>query len=212
MKQLLDDQALQDMTVPTVRPSHHQARLRRMLVSRAAKRAAGKQPIIKGVSIMNKRNVFAGIGVATALTIAVCTFTLLPSGSAGAMRLAQDSATALAKMDPQDDEYKKFYPYFVDWMQQAQKAPDLRVLSYDELVKLYPGTAEAHPASGEPLRVIDNPSDGRRPNVRELKYLAFSAKDGDTEMTIVVGVNSDNIPEAAVMNIDKDGTHPRANG
>jgi len=213
MKQFLEDQKLKDMTVPTVRLSHHQTALRRVLVSRAAQRADGKQLMLQGaMNFMKKRNIIASAGVMSALAIAVFGFSVIGTPqNASAMQLAQDSSKALSQLNPQDADYKKFYPYFVDWMNQAQKSKDLHILSYDQMVKLYPEAAQQNPTTGEPLRVIDNPSDGQKPNVRELKYLAFSVADGDTKSTVIVGINSDDIPEAALTHVDQVGK-PRVNG
>jgi len=55
--------------------------------------------------------------------------------------------------------------------------------------KFYPEAAQQNPTTGEPLRVIDSPSDDQKPNVRELKYLAFSVTNGDTKSTVIVGIS-----------------------
>jgi len=207
MKQFLDDTKLKDMTVPTVRLSHHQVQLRRVLVSGAIQKEGDQQLMIPGViNFMRKRNIIAGVGIAGILAIAVLTFSVVgPSRSVSALQLAQNTSQALAQMTPQEAQYKKFYPYFVDWMKQAQKAPDLRVLSYDQLVKAYPEAAQQSPATGEPLRVIDDPNDGISPNVRELKYLEFTVTDGDTTSKVIVGVNGHNVPEAALTHVTETG-------
>ena len=165
---------------------------------------------------MNKRTIFAGVGVAAALAIAVITFSVVPSGNVNALQLAQDSSKALADMTPQEANYKKFYPYFVDWLQQAQKAPDLRILSYDEVVKAYPAEMGAQPLTiNEPLRVLDDPSDGTAPDLHTLKYLEFTIRydDGfDSVYKVVVGINGHNIPEAALTHFVSGKTEPRIGG
>lgn len=213
MKQFLDDHQLKDMTVPTVRLSHHQTALRRVLVSRATQRADEKQLTLQGaITFMKKRTIITSAGVMSALAIAVFAFSVVGTPqNASAMQMAQDSSKALSQLNPQDPDYKKFYPYFVDWMNQAQKSKDLRVLSYDQMVELYPEAAQQNPTTGEPLRVIDDPSDGQKPNVHELKYLAFSVTDSDTKSTVIVGINSENIPEAALTHVGQTGK-PRING
>jgi hypothetical protein len=212
MKQYIDDHNLKDMTVPTVQPGPHQTALRRVLVSRAAQRADDKLTSKGVINFMKKRNIIVSGGVVGALAIAVFAFSAIGTPqNASAMQLAQNSSKALSRLNPQEADYKKFYPYFVDWMNQAQKSKDLRVLSYDQMVKLYPEAAQSNPTNGEPLRVIDNPSDGQKPSVHELKYLAFSVTDGDTKSTVVVGVNGQNIPEAALTHVDQVGK-PRIKG
>lgn len=207
MKQFTEDNQLKHMTVPTVEHSHHQAQLRRVLVSRAAARADEKSSIVQGViSIMKKRTLLTSAGVAGMLAIAVLAFSAVgPSQSVSAMQLAQNSSKALANMTPQEADYQKHYPYFVDWMNQAQHASDLRLLSYDQFVAAYPHALDKSPVSGEPLRVIDNPSDGQSPNVRELRYLEFTVTDGDTKLKVVVGINDENVPEAALQQVAEPG-------
>lgn len=207
MKQFLEDNQLKHMTVPTVEHSHHQAQLRRVLVSRAATRADKKLSIVQGViSSMKKRTLLTGAGVAGMLAVAVLAFSAVsPSQSVSALQLAQNSSKALANMTSQEADYQKHYPYFVDWMNQAQYAPDLRLLSYDQLIAAYPHALEQSPVSGEPLRVIDNPSDGKAPNVRELRYLEFTMTEGDAKLKVVVGINDENIPEAALQQATEPG-------
>lgn len=200
MKQFIKDRELEDMTVPTVRLSHHEASLRRVLVSRAGQKAHSKRLTLQGVTyFMRKQNIIAGTGIAGMLAIAVLAFSVIGSPKeVSALQLAQNTSQTLAGMTPQEAQYKKFYPYFVDWMEQAQKASDLRVLNYDQLTKAYPEAAEQSPTTGEPLRVIDDPSDGTLPNVHGLKYLEFTVTDGDAKSKVVVGVNDKNVPEAAL--------------
>jgi len=141
------------------------------------------------------------------LAVAVLAFTAItPVQNVSALQLAQNSSAALAHMQPQAADYKKHYPHFVDCMNQAQKASDLRLLSYDQFVAAYPEALQQSPTNGEPLRVIDDPSDGQAPNVRELRYLEFTVVDGDTKSKVVVGVNSHDIPEAALTQAVKPGT------
>jgi len=207
MKQFKEDQQLKHMTVPTVEHSHHQAQLRRVLVSRAAERADDKPSIVQGVmSVMKKRTILTGTGVAGILAVAVLAFSVVgPSQSVSALQLAQNSSKALAGMTSQEADYQKHYPYFVDWMNQAQHASDLRLLSYDQFAAAYPHALEQSPVSGEPLRIIDNPSDGKAPNIHELRYLEFTVTDGDTKLKVVVGVNNENIPEAALQQVVEPG-------
>lgn len=207
MKQFQEDYQLKSMTVPAVEHSRHQARLRRVLVSRAAARADEKPSIVQGaMNIMKKRTLLTGAGVAGMLAVAVLAFSAVgPSQSVSALQLAQNSSKALAGMTSQEADYKKHYPYFVDWMNQAQHASDLRLLSYAQFVEAYPHAIEQSPENGEPLRVIDNPADGEAPNVRELQYLEFTVTDGDTKLKVVVGVNVHNIPEAAMQQVIESG-------
>jgi hypothetical protein len=212
MKQFLNDKELADMAVPTVRLRHHQMQLRRVLVSRAAQAAHHKPLVIQGVNFMNKkRSLIVGTGLAGMVALAIFGLSVIgPAPNVSAIELAQNSSAALSqmdivKMDPKAAEYKKFHPYFVEWLQEAQKAPDLRVLNYNELVKAYPHIEQKSPASGEPLRVIDNPADNEAPNIRELRYLEFTVTDGDAKMKIIVGINKQNIPEAALTHIVEPG-------
>jgi hypothetical protein len=207
MKQFLDDSKLKGMTVPTVRLSHHKTQLRRVLVSRASQKANSKRLVLQGaINFMRKQNVIVGASIAGMLAIIVLTFSVIGSSKeASALQLAQNTSQTLAGMTPQEAEYKKFYPYFVDWMRQAQKAPDLRVLSYDELVKAYPEAAQQSPTAGEPLRIIDDPSDGTSPKVHELKYLEFTVNDSDATSKVIVGINSHNVPEAALTHAIEPG-------
>lgn len=215
MKQYKEDHRLKTMAVPAVRASQHQAALRSVLVSRAAQRTVPKITI-RGAIHMSKQTFFAGTGAAALVAIAVIAFTVAAPSSVSALQVAQNSAQALAAMTSQEAEYKKFYPYFVGWLQQAQKAPDLRLLSYDEVVKAYPeemGVKES--VINEPLRVIDDPSDGTAPDLHSLKYLEFTARydDGfDTTVKVVVGVNTNNIPEAAFTHFISGKITPRIGG
>lgn len=205
MKHTFNDNQLKDMTVPTVELRHHQAQLRRALVSRATKKSE-KLSISQGViSFMKKRTFITSAGL-SAVAIAVFSFaTISGPQTVSALELAQKSSKALTQLDAQDSDYKKFSPYFAEWLEQAQKAKDLRVLTYDQLVKLYPEAGQTSPTSGEFLRVIDNPNDGRKPDVRTLKYLAFGVTNEDTKSTIIVGINDKNIPEAALTHFDQMG-------
>lgn len=214
MKQFLDDHKLKDMAVPTVQSGPHHTALRRVLVSRAAQRADGKQLTLRGaINSMKKRTIITSsvVGMAALAVVAYSSFG--PSQSVNALQLAQNTSNALAQMTPQEQastspqeaQYQKFYPTFVKWMNEAQKAPDLRILSYGQLIKAYPEAMQEHPTTGEPLRIIDNPRDGQKPNVHELRYLEFGTMDGDTKLRIVVGVNSQNVPEAALTHIVKAG-------
>jgi len=206
MKQFLSDHELNNMTVPTVRASHHQAQLRRVLVSRATNKVDQKLTLRGVIYAMTKRNIFVGTGVAGMLAVAVLAFTVFtPAQNLSALQLAQKSSQALAQMQPNEADYKKHYPYFVEWMKQAQAASDLRLLSYDQFAAAYPEAVQSNPGSSEPLRVIDDPSDGQAPNIRELRYLEFTVVDGDTKSKVVVGVNSHDIPEAALTHIVSPG-------
>jgi|SRR5688572_2615467 len=216
MKQFLDDHKLNNMAVPTVRLSHHQKALRRVLISQAAKKARPKITIQGAIHIMTKRNILAGAGVTAMLALAVATFAIATPTNVSALQIAQNSSKALADMTPGEAEYKKFYPYFVEWMDEAQKASDLRLLSYDEVVKAYPAEMGTEPATtNEPLRVIDDPSDKATTNVRELRYLEFTVRydDGfDSVYKVVVGVNNNNIPEAAFTHFISGQATPKIGG
>lgn len=206
MKQFKEDDQLKHMTVPAVEHSRHQAQLRRVLVSRAAARADEKLSVQGVINFMKRRTLLTGAGVAGMLAVAVLAFSAIgPSQSVSALQLAQDSSKALAGMTSQEADYKKHYPNFVDWMDQAQHASDLRLLSYAQFVEAYPHALEQSPEIGEPLRVIDNPADGEAPNVRELRYLEFTMTDGDTKLKVVVGINDENIPEAALQQVVEPG-------
>lgn len=166
---------------------------------------------------MKKPTIFAGAGLVAALAIAVFTFTAVtPSPTVSALQLAQNSSKALADMTPQEAEYQKFYPYFIDWLQQAQKASDLRMLTYDQVVQEYPSEMGAQPLTiNEPLRVIDDPSDGNTPDKHKLRYLEFTARydDGfDSVYKVVVGINDNDIPEAALSHFISGKAEPRIGG
>lgn len=207
MKQYKDDHQLKHMTVPTVGHSHHQAQLRRVLVSRAAQKAVEKPSIMQGVTnFMKKHTLLTGAGVAGMLAVAVLALSVASSPqNVSALQLAQRSSTALASMTSQEADYQKHYPYFVDWMSQAQQAPDLRLMSYDQFAEAYPHALEQSPATGEPLRIINNPSDEQLPDAKKLRYLEFTVTDGDTKLKIVVGINDQNIPEAAMQQAVEPG-------
>lgn len=206
MKQFKENHQLKHMTVPTVGHSRHQAQLRRVLVSRAAARADEKQSIQGVYNFMKKRTIVTAAGVTGMLAVAVLAFSVTaPSQNVSALQLAQSSAKALAGMTSQEAEYQKHYPYFVDWMNQAQHASDLRQLSYEQFVAAYPHALERSPANGEPLRVIDNPGDGKAPVISELRYLEFTVSDGDTRLKVVIGINEQNIPEAALQHVTQPG-------
>lgn len=214
MKQFLDAHELEAMAVPSVTLRHHQTALRHVLVSRAVNQTDSKRltsPLQGVLSFMKKPTMLVTAGI-TALSLAAFTFSAVSMPhSVSAQQLAENSSKALAHLNPQDADYKKFYPYFLDWMQQAQKAKDLRVLTYEELLKQYPEAGQKTPHAGEPLRVIDNPSDNQKPDVTKLKYLAFSSVDGGNTSTIIVGINDDNIPEAALTHFDQAGKKQQAN-
>ena len=216
MKQFLEDQELKNMTVPAVGLGHHQAQLRRVLVSRATQRADEKPLTLQGaITFMKNKTILTGAGIAAILAVTVYTFSGVgPSQSVSALQLAQNSSQALANMSPQESEYKKFYPHFVEWMQKAQQASDLRVLTYQEVVKAYPAEMGAQPAtSNEPLRVIDDPSDGSSPDIRTLKYLEFTIHyDDNSTHKVIVGINSKNIPEAAFSHFISGPIEPRIGG
>lgn len=217
MKQFLHDHQLENVTVPTVQLSQHQMHLRRVLVSRATQRVAhqiSKEPFrFRGViHRMNTRIILASTGTACALAVAVITFSAAgPSQNASA--LARSSSQALSRlplsgedtahMSPAEITYTKYYPQFANWLNQAQHAKDLRVLTYEQLVQAYPQAAQPDAAASEPLRVINNPSDGQTPDVHSLKYLIFTLASNGGESKIVVGINSHNIPEAALVHIVK---------
>jgi len=211
MKEFLEDKQLNDMSVPTVTLTHHQVQLKHVLLSTMQQKQATKSRLtLKGVIVtMNKqKNILTGAGIAGALAIAVFAFSVItPPKSANAMEIARNASHALMNMTPEDQatEYNKYRPHFLDWLQQAQQAPDLRVLTYDQFIAAYPEAMEASPRSGEPLRVIDNPADGAMPNVHELRYLEFTVTDGDSKSKVVVGINAQNIPEAAMTSVVKMG-------
>ncbi len=213
MKQFVDDHRLKNMTVPTVRPSHHYAALRRVLVFRAANNTRSNLTVQGVVRTMTKRNIFVGASVTAMLAIAVVTFAIATPTNVSALQIAQNSSKALANMTPGEAEYAKFYPYFVDWVKQAQKAPDLRLLSYDEVVNAYPAEMGVKPgASYEPLRVIDDPSDNAAPDIHQLRYLEFTATYDDSTYKVAVGVNANNIPEAALMHFISGQAPPKIGG
>ncbi len=214
MKQILHDHRLENMAVPTVELSQHQANLRRVLVSHATQRADPKIPILQGViSFMNKRTLFTGAGVAGVLALAVVTVSSFTTPPVSAMQLAQDSAKALqatglaekdvAGMSEQEVTYKKYAPQFASWLADAQQADDLLVLSYDDVLKTYVNASKAD--SAESLRIIDNPADGQAPDVHKLKYLAFTLIEGSAKTNIVIGVNEHDVPEAALMQVVTPG-------
>lgn len=166
---------------------------------------------------MKKPTIFAGAGLIAALAIAIFAFTAVtPSSTVGALQLAQSSSKALAAMTPQEAEYQKFYPYFKDWLQQAQKASDLRMLTYDQVVQEYPSEMGVQSlASREPLRVIDDPRDGSIPDIHKLRYLEFTVRydDGsDSVYKVVVGINDNDIPEAALSHFVSGKAEPRIGG
>lgn len=206
MKQFKEDYQLKHLTVPTVEHSHHRAELRRVLVSRAAKKATEKVTIQGVIQFMKTKTILTGAGIAGVAAIAVLAFAVInPTHNVSALELAKSSSAALANMTAPQSDYQKHYPYFVEWMQQAQHAPDLRLLTYDQFIEAYPQALQQSPVNGEPLRIIDNPADAQQPNVRELRYLEFTVADGDTKFKIVVGVNDQNIPEAALQHVVEAG-------
>lgn len=212
MKQKLDIQ-LENMTVPTVQRSRSQEQLRRVLVFRANQ--TNKQNTRGVLYFMSKRNFIIGSGIAAVMALtALSLSTLGPAQAVNAQQLAQNSAQALANMSPEEAEYKKFYPYFVDWVEMAQKAPDLRVLTYEEVARSYPSETGSQPSTvNEPMRVIDDKSDGEMTNIRELRYLEFShTYDDNSTFKIVVGINERNIPEAALTHFVSGPIEPRIGG
>lgn len=208
MKQVLEDYTLKNMAVPTIEHSAYRARLRHVLVSGAADRADQKQLIPQGVErIMKAKTIFTAAGAVGVLAVGVLAFSALTlPQSVSAQEVAQQSSRALAGMSTPQSDYQKHYPLFVEWMSQAQRASDLRLLSYDQFSRAYPEALQRSPVNGEPLRVVDNPADGQQPNLRELRYLEFTVTDGDVVFKVVVGVNSHNIPEAALKYIIKSGS------
>jgi hypothetical protein len=114
----------------------------------------------------------------------------------------QDKDTA--NLTPQEINYEKYAPQFTTWLSKAQQASDLRVLSYDQVVQAYPHAAQSD--ADDSLKVIDNSRDGQAPNVHELKYLAFTLRENGGESKVVVGVNSHNVPEAALLQVVTVGT------
>lgn len=213
MKQFLDSHELEHMAVPTVKLGYHQTALRHVLVSRAVNKKDSKPsiPPLQGVLFMKKPAIFAAVGVTTTLSLAVFMLSVVSAPhNVSALQLAENSSRALTHLNPQDADYKKFYPYFVEWMNQAQKAKDLRVLNYEQLAEKYPEVTQNKPAEGEPLRVIDNSQDNQKPNTAKLKYLVFTSVN-DANSTIIVGVNNDNIPEAALMHVNKVNNQKSAN-
>ncbi len=217
MKQFLEDHKLVHVAVPTARLGHHHTQLRRVLVSRANQKVRKHKLTIQGFFM--KKSVFAGMSVAGIMAVAVLTLSAIgPSHSVSALQLAQNSSRALANMTPKEAEYQKFHPYFVEWLQKAQQAPDLRVLAYDEVVQAYPEEMGMRDSiTNEPLRVIDDPRDGAVPNIQTLKYLEFTItyngpNDGNSTHKIVVGINEHNIPEAALMHFVSGPIEPRIGG
>ena len=161
-----------------------------------------------------QKPIFAGAGLAGALAIAVFAFSLMaPPQAASAHQIARDASQALTAMTPSEQtaSYDKFRPHFQQWLTRAQQAKDLQVLTYDQVITTYPHAMEQSPVSGEPLRILDNPADGATPNVRELRYLRFTMTDGDAKIDVIVGVNTHNIPEAAMTN-PLEPSKPRVNG
>lgn len=217
MKQSFKDQELRHLTVPTIVLSHHHTQLRRVLVSRANQMHAHKLTAWR--FFMKKNRILAGAGAVGMLAAAVLTVSIMGSTpGVSALQLAQNSARALADMTPKEAEYQKFHPYFVEWLQKAQQASDLRILSYDEVVQAYPeemGVRES--VVNEPLRVIDDPNDGSLPNIQTLRYLEFSVTyngphDDNSTYKIVVGINEHDIPEAALMHFVSGPMEPRIGG
>lgn len=216
MKQFLNDHQLKNMTVPTAKPNRHQAELRRVLISLATQKARPRITLRGAVHIMTKRNILAGAGVTALLAITVATFAISTPTNVNALQVAQNSSKALADMTPAEAEYKKFYPYFVEWMSQAQKAPDLRLLDYNQVVKAYPSEMGTKPLTvNEPLRVIDDPSDNTPTDIRQLRYLEFTITydDGfDSVYKVIVGVNTHDIPEAAFTHFVSGKATPKIGG
>ncbi|HSE29898.1 MAG TPA: hypothetical protein VLA77_04915 [Candidatus Saccharimonadales bacterium] len=211
MKQILNDNQLQNMTVPTVELSHHQAQLRHVLVSRAATKA-NKITILGVIKYMNKRFLIGASAVGV-FALAVVMMTAVNQSPASAMQLARDSSAALQSigfsdkdvegLSEQEITYKKYIPQFLSWLGSAQKASDLKLLSYDEVLSKYPDVLNAD--STELLRVIDNPQDGESPKLEQLRYLEFTLHEGEAEYKIVVGVNQNDVPEAAMMKVVTPG-------
>src|SRR5687767_10084680 len=97
MKQPIKDHQLKDMAVPTAELSHHQAQLRRVLVSKAANKKADKNITLQGaINFMKTKTILTGAGVAAMLAIAALTFSAIgPTQNASALQLAMDSSKAL---------------------------------------------------------------------------------------------------------------------
>lgn len=201
------------MTVPTVQRSRSQEQLRRVLVFRANQT---NTRTTRGVlHFMSKRNFIIGSSIAAVMALTALSLSnLAPSQSVSAQQLAQYSAQALADMSPEEAEYKKFYPYFVEWVEMAQEAPDLRALTYQEVAKAYPSETGNQPLTvNEPIRIIDDKSDGEATDIHKLRYLEFShTYDDDSTFKIVVGINERNIPEAAFTHFVSGPIEPRIGG
>jgi hypothetical protein len=206
MKQPFNDHRLYTMAVPTAKPSQHQAQLRRVLVSRAAQRADDKVTFLQGVlHFMSKRTIFASVGVAGMLALAVVAFSGLNTSPVNAMQLAKDSSKALQTIEISNKDsveitktYKQYSPQFESWLEAAQHASDLRVLSYDEVVAAYPLVTQAD-SSEKTVRIISSPYDGQTPDLHHLRYLEFTSTQDGAASKIVIGVNDDNVPVAAIM-------------
>lgn len=207
MPQQLNDKYLHDMTAPTVRPRHYQKQLRRVLVAYAAQKTA-KPSTMQGVlQFMSKpKQIMAGVGAVAVLAVAALSLTVTQQPQSVSARevaqtasqnLAQMSEAQVAEMSPQELKYAKYHPLFVTWLQQAEQAPDLQLLTYEGLVEKYPHLKEAAPTTHDPLLVIDDPRDGATPDPRSLRYLEFTGNDNG-HYKVAIGVNDHNVPEAAL--------------
>jgi hypothetical protein len=181
---------LENLDLPEVELQSHQRRLKMALLNSGYWK--GERTTM---SLLKKQIVPVGGIIAIAAIIVVFSFVFKgTTPQADAQQIAQKSYQAVSSLPPEQQEKLKHTIGIDarDLLEEAQNAKDLKVLTYDEFASQYP------PVPPDP--------EGK---LHTLMFLQFTSADG---LTIILGIDQDNLPVFATAMFSVRGEDANASG